>query len=144
MPSGKPAHIQLRGTSLKSTDYPSEQTLPSDAEEALKEVDFETPGMRDGARALLRYWEDAHGNLSEIARRSDWSPPHIRRVYQQYFESTPSDEESEGTSNSPGDVSVDDLPEEARELYRQGYRDGFADGFEDAKELLDDTSQPEE
>ncbi|GAA0305505.1 hypothetical protein [Halarchaeum salinum] len=134
MPSGKPAHIQLRGTSLKSTDCPSSGPIPAGGEDALNDVEFETAGMRDGARALLRHWEDAHGNFSEIARRSGWSPPHIRRVYDQYFEAADEDGADEIEVD---DVAMDDLSASARELYRRGYRDGFADGFEEAKDLLD-------
>lgn len=109
MTTDKPAHIQLRSGELKITDFstPLEDTI------------FETPHQRDAARYILVHWEETH-NMNEIARRSGYSPSHIRNVYHEFFE----------PADVPPELDRDDETDEEGE-YTEGYRDGYRDGFKD-------------
>ena len=117
MTSDKPAHIQLRGDGLKNTE-------------------FDTAGERDAAEWILELWPETH-NLSEIARRSDWSPSHIRSVFNEYFEPAeePPETDGGGLARSKTGFRMDEdavpewIVEKVKEAYREGYQDGYDDGY---------------
>lgn len=110
----------------------SDQTKPDYLKlrgESLEDVDWETPSQRAAALDILRLWPQTK-TFREISRRTDWSPSHIRNVYEEYFEPAASRAESHH------DLASADTEEEDPEAYRDGYRDGFEDGFEEALQLV--------
>lgn len=93
--------------------------------------DFKTPAQRAAARELLLLWPTIK-NFAEISRRTGWSEPHLRAVYDRYFEGAESADEASKASEA--DVIEHNNPYEGTEAYREGYRDGYQDGLEDAED----------
>lgn len=134
MPNSKPAHVKLRGTDLKSTDYPVSGQPDPDDDAVIRTYDFNTAGQRDAAETILRYWEEDLGNFSAMADKAGWSRAHIRNVFEEYFEPVETEVDVDpSVVGGEEEPSPNDLSEQAMQIYRQGYRDGYADGLEDGR-----------
>lgn len=95
-------------------------------------TDFKTPAQRAAARELLLLWPTVK-NFAEISRRTGWSEPHLRAVFEDYFK--PAESADEASQPSEADVvNMDADPRKNAQAYRKGYRDGYRDGLEDADE----------
>lgn len=93
--------------------------------------DFKTPAKRAAARDILLLWPRIK-NFEELSRRTGWSPPHLREVFDTHFEGV---EDPDDASNPIEADVVDSIAETGltdQEVYREGYRDGYRDGQADA------------
>lgn len=103
MSDERPAHIRPQGGSIEDTD-------------------FDTASQEAAAEAILQYWPETH-NFREIARRTSWSPSHIRKVFHEYFEAAEETPEVDFEENgAPGRVDAIDR-DAIREAYIRGYLD---------------------
>ena len=95
--------------------------------------DFNTPAQRAAARDIILCWPSIK-NFAEISKRTGWSEPHLRAVFDEYFEGAES--ASEASRPEEADI-IDKLPETGytdSESYREGFRDGYRDGFAHGQE----------
>jgi len=96
----------------------------------LEDTAFETASQRAAAEAILEHWPETH-NFREIARRTSWSPAHIRKTFHEYFE--PAEEPHHSDREADTSDTVPPVSEQHRRELRDAYIRGYLDGVRDER-----------